>query len=331
MTRLIWVLVPALMLAQPAMAQHHHHSDAPPAPPKAPATPAKTENDPHAGHSQPVAQTLSPDHSAHAGHAGHQPDPHASHDLTPKAPAPRLAAAGPDHAADLIFDPAEMARARHILRTENGDMGFTAFKIDRLEARLSDGSGGYGWEVDGFSGGDINRFWWKSDGEGELGGNLHQASIQALYSRAVAPFWDVQTGVKQDYRREGPDRTHVTLGLQGTAPYWFEVSAAAFVSNKGDLTAVAEAEYDLRLTQKWILQPVAHVAVSAQDVPELGLASGLTSVSAGVLLRYEIKRELAPYVGVEWEGALGQTADLIRARGSEAKETRVVVGLKAWF
>lgn len=342
MKRLGMMLVPAVLLASPAMAQHHHGSHAPevkPEPKKAVdphAGHVMPQADPHAGHhmpqaaSQPAATTGQMDHSAHAGHAMPQADPHAGHVMLPKT-APAMVTSGPKHAADLYFDAADMARARQFLRHENGDMRFTAFKIDRLEGRFAEGEQAYGWEVEGFSGGDINRFWWKSDGEGAFDGGLHEASVQALYSRAVAPFWDVQAGVKQDYQSHGPDRTHLTLGVQGAAPYWFELSGAAYLSTKGDLTASMEAEYDLRLTQKWILQPVAHLALSAQDVPELELGAGVTSLSAGLLLRYEIKRELAPYVGVEWEGVVGNTADLIRARGGEVDQTRFVVGLKAWF
>ena len=324
MRRLSLAVLPLVLAASPALAQHHHHGAHSPVVEAKP----KEEAEPHTGHQMPKAAPAVVDHSAHHGQAVSQPDPHAGHVM---ASVPAGAASGPRHAADLYFDPADMAKARQTLRVENGDVRVTALYIDRLEARLADGEEGYGWEVEGFTGGDINRFWWKSDGEGAFDGSLSGASVQALYSRAVAPFWDVQAGVKQDYRKEGPERTHLALGVQGVAPYWFEVGAAAYLSNKGDLTASVEAEYDLRLTQKWVLQPVAHLALSAQDVPELELGAGVTSISAGLLLRYEIKRELAPYVGVEWEGAVGETADLIRVRGGEADQTRFVVGLKAWF
>ncbi|WP_374516184.1 copper resistance protein B, partial [Brevundimonas sp.] len=117
----------------------------------------------------------------------------------------------------------------------------------------------------------------------------------------------------------------------GLAPHWWEVDAAAFLSTEGDLTARVEAEYDQRLTQRLILQPRFEVDLSASDIPELGLGSGLTSVEAGLRLRYEFRREFAPYVGVEWSRALGDTADLVEAAGGDPEETRFVLGLRAWF
>lgn len=304
--------------------------------------------DPHAGHN------MAPAADPHAGHdMGQTPvaDPHAGHDMSAMAggapniptsvdavggrmvetPPPAAARAAPAHAADLLFDPAVMAAARKQLLAENGDVRTTAVLIDTLEASFGDGEEGYSWNAQGWTGGDINRFWWKTEGEGAFDGKLHDAEVQALYSRAVAPFWDVQAGVRQDIRPDGDDTTHLTFGVQGVAPYWFEMSAAAFLSIDGDLTARAEAEYDQRLTQKWILQPAIEVALSASDIPELEMGSGLTSVTAGLRLRYEIRKEFAPYVGVEWSRSFGDTADYAKVRGDDVEATRFVVGIKAWF
>jgi copper resistance protein B len=304
--------------------------------------------DPHAGHD------MAPAADPHAGHdMGQTPvaDPHAGHDMSAMAggapniptsvdavggrmvetPPPAAARAAPAHAADLLFDPAAMAAARKQLLAENGDVRTTAVLIDTLEASFGDGEEGYSWNAQGWTGGDINRFWWKTEGEGAFDGKLHDAEVQALYSRAVAPFWDVQAGVRQDIRPDGDDTTHLTVGVQGVAPYWFEMSAAAFLSTDGDLTARAEAEYDQRLTQKWILQPAIEVALSASDIPELEMGSGLTSVTAGLRLRYEIRKKFAPYVGVEWSRSFGDTADYAKVRGDDVEATRFVVGIKAWF
>nr|WP_313423065.1 copper resistance protein B [Brevundimonas diminuta] len=316
--------------AAPADA-HAGHNMAP-----AQATPA----DPHAGH----------DMSGHAGHGAAQADPHAGHDMSVarggpniptsvdavggrmvETPPPAAARSAPAHAADLLFDPAVMAASRKQLLVENGDIRTTAVLIDSIEASFGDGADAYSWGAQGWTGGDINRFWWKTEGEGEIDGKLHEAEVQALYSRAIAPFWDVQAGVRQDFRPDGDDTTHLTVGVQGVAPYWFEMSAAAFLSTEGDLTARAEAEYDQRITQKWILQPAIEVALSASDIPELEIGSGLTSVTAGLRLRYEIRKEFAPYVGVEWTRSLGDTADYAKARGQDPEDTRFVVGIKAWF
>jgi copper resistance protein B len=345
--------------AQPAPVDPHAGHDMSAAPAAA--------TDPHAGHDMSGMQTapaaaadlhaghnMAPAADPHAGHDMGQTsaaDPHAGHDMSAMAggapniptsvdavggrmvetPPPAAARAAPAHAADLLFDPAAMAAARKQLLAENGDVRTTAVLIDTLEASFDDGEEGYSWNAQGWTGGDINRFWWKTEGEGAFDGKLHDAEVQALYSRAVAPFWDVQAGVRQDIRPDGDDTTHLTVGVQGVAPYWFEMSAAAFLSTDGDLTARAEAEYDQRLTQKWILQPAIEVALSASDIPELEMGSGLTSVTAGLRLRYEIHKEFAPYVGVEWSRSFGDTADYARARGDDVEATRFVVGIKAWF
>lgn len=248
-----------------------------------------------------------------------------------ETPPPAAARSAPAHAADLLFDPAVMAAARKQLLAENGDIRSTAVLIDSLEAGFGDGADTYSWGAQGWTGGDINRFWWKTEGEGEIDGKLHEVEVQALYSRAIAPFWDVQAGVRQDFRPDGEDATHLTVGVQGVAPYWFEMGAAAFLSTEGDLTARIEAEYDQRITQKWILQPAIEMALSAGDIPELEIGSGLTSVTAGLRLRYEIRKEFAPYVGVEWSRSMGETADYAKARGQDPEDTRLVVGVKAWF
>lgn len=324
--------------------------------------------DPHAGHQTPA---LAPAVDPHAGHdmsppASAQTDPHAGHDMSTMAPAqadphaghdmstmsmgppdvptstdnpgrppedlvPAAALGGPTHAADLVFGPDAMVASRRTLVGENGDMRVTTVIIDRLEAGFGDGEETYLWDAQGWTGGDINRFWWKSEGEGDFDGGLEEAEFQALYSRAVKPFWDVQVGVRQDYRPDGEDTTHLVLGFQGLAPYWWEIDAAAFLSTEGDLTARVEAEYDQRITQRLILQPRFEIDVSASDMPELEVGSGLSSVEAGLRLRYEFRKEFAPYLGVEWSRAFGATADYIEARGGEVDDTRFVVGLKAWF
>jgi len=325
--------------------------------------------DPHAGHQTPAQPATVDPHAGHDmstmappaqpdPHAGHdmstmtpaQADPHAGHDMStmnmgppdvptsadnpgrpPEAPVPAAALGGPIHAADLVFGADAMAVSRRTLVRENGDVRTTAVVIDRLEAGFGDDDETWLWDVQGWSGGDINRFWWKSEGEGDVHGGLEEAELQALYSRAVTPFWDVQAGVRHDFRPDDEDTTHLVLGVQGLAPYWWEIDAAAFLSTDGDLTARVEAEYDQRLTQRLILQPRLEIDLSASDIPELEIGSGLASVEAGLRLRYEFRKEFAPYVGVEWSRALGDTADYIEARGGAPEDTRFVVGLKAWF
>ena len=366
MIRFLVALLPLLPASGVAAAQDHQHHAPPTRPPaqaqaqaqtqtQAPATadphadhsmaPSHPTADPHAGHAMPAP---APADDPHAGHAmsAQATDPHAGHDMSamgspyipthadddgrPQKPPPPGALSGPDHAADAVWNADRMAGARDLLRRENGDVRATAFIIDRLEAGFGDDEEGWLWDVGGWTGGDINRFWWKFEGEGDFDGGA-EGEVQGLYSRAISPFWDVQTGLRQDFRDDGEAPTHLVLGLQGLAPYWWEVDAAAFLSTKGDLTARVEAEYDQRITQRLILQPRIEVEASATDIPELGLGAGLTHVEAGLRLRYEIAKEFAPYVGVEWSRQLGDTADLTRALGGESEHTRVVIGVKAWF
>ena len=311
----------------PAMPAGHDMSTMQAGQQPAPTVPA----DPHAGHDMStVGQTP-------AGHdmsgMAMPPDVPTSADnpgRPPETPPPPGATSGPAHAADLLFDPAEMAAAREQLRIENGDIRTTAVVMDQLEATFADGEDAYAWDAQGWTGGDINRFWWKSEGEGAFDGEVEEAEIQALYSRAFRPFFDFQTGVRQTYRPEG-DRTDLVVGIQGLAPYWFEVDGAVFLSNKGELTARGEAEYDQRITNRWIVQPRAEVVLSAEDIPELRIGSGLSSLQVGARLRYEFRKEFAPYVGVEWTRSFGNTADFLEADGRSAEDTRLVVGIRAWF
>ena len=354
-------LAPLILAASAFSAQaqdpHSGHQMTTPASPRpAPrrATPETPAQDPHAGHVMPPAQQTPPAADPHAGHQMPQQtapaDPHAGHDMSAmsmgppdvptsadnsgrpaETPVPAAALSGPAHAADLVYGEDAMAASRRTLIHENGDVRTTAIAIDRLEAGFGDNEESYLWDAQGWTGGDINRFWWKSEGEGDFDGELEQAEVQALYSRAVAPFWDLQAGVRQDFRPSGDDTTHLVLGVQGLAPYWWEVDAAAFLSTEGDLTARVEVEYDQRITQRLILQPRLEIDASATDVPELEVGSGLSSIEAGLRLRYEFRKEFAPYVGVQWSRVFGDTADYIEARGGETDDTRFVVGLKAWF
>ena len=236
---------------------------------------------------------------------------------------------GPPSAADRIWGAAAMRASRQAVYQEHGDMQLFWFQGDRLEYRAREGDNGYLWDVQGYYGGDLNKFWFKSEGEGSFGEPVEQAEVQALYSRAIAPFFDLQAGVRQDMT--GPDRTHAVIGIQGLMPYMFEVDAAAFLSNKGDLTARIEAEYDQRLTQKLILQPRAELNLSAQDIPELGIGSGIDNLELGLRLRYEIVREFAPYIGVEQEWKLGGSRNFARLAGEDPSVTNYVIGVRFWF
>ncbi|WP_339827329.1 copper resistance protein B [uncultured Parasphingorhabdus sp.] len=306
MMRLLATSLMAMIATTPALAQDHSQMDH-----SAHQMPAAAEAEPEVDHSQM-------DHGA----LGHGP-PAAMQTRSPNS------LTGPPNAADAIWGADAMRPARVALYQEHGNMQMFWFQGDRLEYRARAGEDGYLWDVQGYYGGDIDKFWFKSEGEGSFGEPVESAEIQALYSRAIAPFFDLQAGVRQDLA--GPDRTHAVIGVQGLMPYMFEVDAAAFLSTEGDLTARIEAEYDQRLTQRLILQPRAEVNLSAQDIPELGIGSGIDNLELGLRLRYEMAREFAPYIGIEQEWKFGGSRDFARAAGEDASVTNYVVGVRFWF
>ena len=265
------------------------------------------------------------DHGAHPAQPAADPsaDPHAGHVMPATSP-PMPAAAPPpiptDHAADALYDPAVMARARAAMIRENGGMTFSQLMIDRAEYRAHKGGDSYHWEGEGWIGGDINRLAIKSEGEGAVDGALHSAEVQALYSRAIDPWWNLIAGVRHDIRPQ-PQRSYATIGIE----------AQAFLSDRGDAHFRIEGSYDQRITQRLILQPAAELNVAAQDVPELGIGAGLSDVELGLRLRYELAREFAPYVGINWERRVGDSARFARAAGEGASTTSLVMGLRFWF
>jgi copper resistance protein B len=142
-----------------------------------------------------------------------------------------------------------MARSRKELAYEVGGMGYSLVMLDLAEVGFQKGRETYRFEGEAFTGGNINRFGVKFEGEGAFGGRLDDLELQALYSRAIAPYWNLQAGVRHDIKPD-PSRTYLVAGVEGIAPYWFKVNAATFLSNKGEVRARVEASYDQRITQK---------------------------------------------------------------------------------
>ncbi|MBP7336997.1 copper resistance protein B [Niveispirillum sp.] len=204
------------------------------------------------------------------------------------------------------------------------------FKVDQLENRWQDGRNSLKWEAQGWYGGDTERVWFNSEGEKPAGEGVEEAEFQLLYSRLWSEFWDVQAGIRHDIRPQ-PRTTYGVVGVKGVAPYFFEVTAQAFVSEEGGLSARLKVEYDLLITQKLILQPSLETNAAVQRVRELGVGSGLNDVALGLRLRYEIVKEFAPYVGINWERKLGGTASLARTHGEDPDVLSVLTGIRFWF
>jgi len=235
-----------------------------------------------------------------------------------------------DHAADAIWGAEAMAPSRAALRHEHGGMTTNQIMVDLAEVQFRRGRESYRWEGEGWWGGDIDRLVVKTQGEGRFGGAADDAEAQALYSRAIGPYYNLQAGVRQDIGA-GPKRTYAVIGLEGLAPYWFETDAAVFLSDKGDVTARLEGWYDQRITQRLILQPRAEVNLAAQNVPDQAVGAGISNIEAGLRLRYEIAREFAPYVGVSWERKLGRTKRYAQALGEGSGGAAFVIGVRTWF
>ena len=210
---------------------------------------------------------------------------------------------------------------------------FTSFQ--KAEFRTGDQPDAAVIDAEGWIGGDFQRFWWKADGEQETeGAKAGEIELQGLYSRLISPFWDFQTGVRVDRRYRGPgQRTtgYFVIGVEGLAPYWFEAEPALFVSEKGKVSTRITASYDQLITQRWVIQPRVDLNAAFQDDTKRNVASGLNDVEFGVRLRYDIKRQFSPYVGVTWRRVLGGTAGLVRRSGEDISTTSLVLGLRAWF
>ena len=326
--------VAALALSSPAAAQMDMTMPGmkmPPAPPTAP-PPASNEHDMP---SMPGMDMPKPEAPVTA-------DPHAGHDMADMAGMPDMGSADSeigttpapapptDHAADAVFGAAQMADSRKMLRHENGGMPAYSILFNLAEYRVQKGANAYRWDGEGWFGGDIDRFVVKTEGEGAVRGGVESAEVQALYSRAIDPWFNLQAGVRHDFK-PGPARNYATIGFEGIAPYWFAVEGALFLSDKGDLLGRLEGYYDQRITQHLILQPRVELNFAAQDVPANGIGSGLSDAELGLRLRYEIKREFAPYVGISWERKAGDSARFARAAGDRVQSTSLVFGIRAWF
>ena len=328
MKRIALLALLSVTLSTPAVGQdpHAEHKTAPPAQPSAPPV---TTADPRAGHS---VQTTPPTDPAHAKHAASPSRPDAAGEATTGADLPVGNAAPPatvfDNAADRSYDADAMARSRQILVDEHGGASNSKVMVNILEY-ATEAEGAYRWDLEAWRGGDIHRFVFKTEGDGVNGDGTESAEVQALFSRAVGRYTDIQAGVRYDF--EPDDLAYATVGVESLLPYWFDVEAALFLSEHGDAFARLEGSYDLRLTQRLILQPRLELDFAAQDVPTSAVGSGLSSGELGLRLRYDIRRELAPYIGLNFEKSFGQTADFARAAGEASEDTSFVIGLRAWF
>jgi copper resistance protein B len=179
------------------------------------------------------------------------------------------------------------------------------------------------------TGTDMHKLWLRSEGE-RVRGHTESADVEVLYGHPVSRWWDVVAGVRHDIA-PGADQDFAAIGVTGMAPYKFEIEATAYIGTSGQTTARVEAEYELLLTNRLILQPLVEAQWHGKDDRSRGIGSGLGKVEAGLRLRYEVTRKFAPYVGLVHERSFGGTADLRRDEGEPTEDTRVIAGVRLWF
>lgn len=208
---------------------------------------------------------------------------------------------------------------------------FYIVRGDRFEYQSKEGDPTLVWDIQAWVGRDYNKLWFKTEGAYLLDEDkAEEVSTELLWSRTIASFWDVQAGIRHDFKPE-PTRTFAALGVQGLAPYWFETEMTAYVSEDGDISAKIEFEYDLLFTQRLVLQPRLETKLAVQEVEEYGVGQGINDIVLGLRLRYEFTRKFAPYIGFSWSRKIGDTADLAEAEGKDVETFSFVGGLRFWF
>lgn len=212
---------------------------------------------------------------------------------------------------------------------------FTLFEQFEYRIATDDTPDHLGWEAQGWIGGDFNKFWWKNEGEATFDGpDEGETETDLLYSRLITPFWNVQVGAQyaNTWGTDGyDDRWSAVIALQGLAPYKFELDNSLYISENGDVTFAFEAEYNIHITQRLVLQPRAEVGFAFQDISERELGTGVTDVNLDLRLRYEIKREFAPYIGVRYRTLLGETGNIAQAAGRDTEQLYFLVGVRFAF
>jgi copper resistance protein B len=204
--------------------------------------------------------------------------------------------------------------------------------LDHFEQRVSSSDGDDGpvvLDAQAWLGYDLHKARVKTELE-QSDNEFEHAEIQLLYNRAISAFWNMQYGLKHDFEPT-PDQTWAAIGLQGLAPYFYDVGLTAFVADSGQSALRLEAEYELMLTQRWLIKPELEADVFGQNDEQRGIGAGLSKVEMGLRLAYEYRREFAPFMGVVWEKSFGNTLTFEQAEGHEEEEFRLVFGLHAWF
>ena len=205
----------------------------------------------------------------------------------------------------------------------------TKIMIEQLETRITDGDDPTVLEGTVWIGKDLEKLVIKIDAE-QVKNETEELELQALYSRAVDPYWDFQIGIRQD-QKPAPNKNWLALGFQGVAPYWFEIDSTLFIGEKDQVGLRFTAEYEWMITQRWVLAPEAVINIHSKDEEARGIGSGLSNTQVGLRLRYEVRREFAPYIGINWSNKYGNTATFAKNEGEKVSSTQIVAGIRTWF
>ncbi len=301
------LLVAALMMstvALPVFAQDHSQHRSPQPATETPDTPTSPAAEDHSRHTTPPASDATKDVSGESELRHIPPDP-------------------PEHVM------AEMSEKRMMELMEMDDTSKASkVVLDEFESYRADDSTVLAWDAQAWYGDDYNKVWAKTEGERTAGET--EGSAELLWDRIFARWWSVQTGVRHDYG-EGPARTWGAIGVEGLAPYWFDIEGTLYIGESGRVAARLKAEYELLFTQRLILQPEVEANFYSENDLERNIGAGLSDVDFGVRLRYEIRREIAPYIGVSFTQRFGNTADIYKEAGEDSTELRAVAGLRMWF
>jgi copper resistance protein B len=207
---------------------------------------------------------------------------------------------------------------------------FTHALLDQAEGRWNGRNTEFRYDGQAWSGTDLNKIWLKSEGTVTNSGRFTDGQHEFLLDRAISTYFDLQGGVRVDLD-SGVTRTWGAFGVQGLLPYFFDLEATVYVSDRGHFAARLKASYDLLITNHLILQPEAEINLYSKSDEGRGTGSGLSDINAGLRLRYEITRKFAPYIGVSYAGRLFQSANFARREGEAPNDVRFVFGVRSWF
>ena len=211
--------------------------------------------------------------------------------------------------------------------------------VDVLEYRPktggSQGSDDYRWDIQGWYGGDYNRLWFKSEGQKNTAFKAdYDVDFQLLYGRFIQKYYDFQIGPRvetQSFHGRNVTRGLGVIGIEGLVPYNYEFESSLFIDQNGAVSARLSLTKDMLLTQRLILQTRFETNAAVQRVEEFTTGSGLNNLEMGFRLRYEIRREFAPYVGISLDKSFGETASLVREDGGDPSQIRFAAGVRMWF